>query len=77
MTGAELRRARLKLGTSQAKMAREIGIDQSILSRIEKCDRDNSLKRWEHILNAYGFAIIKLDEPKTTPDNWNDYTEQA
>lgn len=77
MTGASLKRARLKLGISQAEMAREIGINKSSLSRIEKSDRDNSLKRWERILNAYGFAIIKLDEPKTTPDNWNDYTEQA
>lgn len=76
MTGATLKRARLKLGASQAEMAREIGIDQSILSRIEKCDRDNSLKRWERILNAYGFAIVST-EPQTKPENWNDYTEQA
>lgn len=30
----------------------------------------------ERILKAYGFTIVSI-EPKTTPDNWNDYTEQA
>lgn len=76
MTGKELRRARIKLGINQAEMARGIGIGKSSLCRYERGERDETLKKLVRLLNAYGFAIIKLDEPKTTPDNWNDYTEQ-
>lgn len=76
MTGKELRRARIKLGINQAEMARGIGIGKSSLCRYERGERDETLKKLVRLLNAYGFVIIKLDEPKTTPDNWNDYTEQ-
>lgn len=76
MTGKDLRRARIKLGINQAEMARGIGIGKSSLCRYERGERDETLKKLVRLLNAYGFAIIKLDEPKTTPDNWNDYTEQ-
>ena len=76
MTGAELKRARLRKGISQAQISRETTITPANICRIEKGQRDEMLKRWQKILNTYGFAIVSI-EPNTTPDNWNDYTEQA
>lgn len=76
MTGAELRRARLKSKRSQTDIAKEAKLACATICRLEAGLRDNTIKRMEQILKAYGFTIVSI-EPKTTPDNWNDYTEQA
>lgn len=76
MTGQDLKRSRLKAGIVQQDMAKELKINASTLCRIENGQQDSSLRKWSKILNAYGFTIVSI-EPKTTPDNWNDYTEQA
>lgn len=76
MTGAELKRARLKSKRSQTDIAREAKLACATICRLEAGLRDNTIKRMERTLKAYGFTIVSI-EPKTTPDNWNDYTEQA
>lgn len=76
MTGAELRRARLKSKRSQTDIAREAKLACATICRLEAGLRDNTIKRMERTLKAYGFTIVSI-EPKTTPDNWNEYTEQA
>ena len=76
MTGAELKRARLKSKRSQTDIAKEAKLACATICRLEAGLRDNTIKRMERILKAYGFTIVSI-EPKTTPDNWNDYTEQA
>lgn len=75
MTGAELRRARLKLGKTQAQVARELKLTPDAICKYEAGTRDNTLKKIERLLNGYGFAIVST-EPKTEPEAWNDYTEQ-
>lgn len=76
MTGAELKRARLREGVTQAERARELKISPPVLCKIEKGKRDARLREFTRILEAYGFAIVST-EPQTKPENWNDYTEQA
>ena len=76
MTGAELKRARLKSKRSQTDIAKEAKLACATICRLEAGLRDNTIKRMERTLKAYGFTIVSI-EPKTTPDNWNDYTEQA
>lgn len=76
MTGAELRRARLKSKRSQTDIAKEAKLACATICRLEAGLRDNTIKRMERTLKAYGFTIVSI-EPKTTPDNWNEYTEQA
>ena len=76
MTGAELKRARLKSKRSQTDIAKEAKLACATICRLEAGLRDNTIKRMERTLKAYGFTIASI-EPKTTPDNWNDYTEQA
>ena len=75
MTGAELRRARLKLGISQRALAKEAGVSGADICRVEKGQRDELLKRWTNIFKTYGFVIVPLDGPEA-PDHWNEYTEQ-
>lgn len=73
MTGAELRRARLQIGKTQAQIAKENGIDKSRICRIEKGNADRMLKGFETILKAYGFTIVR-----TLPEReWNELEEQA
>ena len=76
MTGAELKRARLKSKRSQTDIAKEAKLACATICRLEAGLRDNTIKRMERTLKASGFTIVSI-EPKTTPDNWNDYTEQA
>lgn len=76
MTGVELKRARMRKGLLQKEIAEDAGIGPSEICRIENGERNKLLKRWTKILNAYGFAIAPI-EPKTAPDEWNEYTEQT
>lgn len=76
MTGAELKRARLKSKRSQTDIAKEAKLACATICRLEAGLRDNTIKRMERTLKAYGFTIVSI-EPKTTPDDWNEYTEQA
>lgn len=73
MTGAELRRARLQTGKSQAQLARESGIEKTRICRLEAGNADRMLKGYETILNAYGFTIVRALPDK----DWNSYEEQA
>lgn len=75
MTGHDLKRARLKTGITQKDMAKELKMDGPTLCRIENGKQDSPLRKWSRILNAYGFTIVPI-EGKTTPDEWNEYTEQ-
>ena len=75
MTGAELRRARLRLDISQQDMAKAAKTTAPDLCRIERGQRDKTLAKWTNILKAYGFVIAPLDGPEA-PDHWNEYTEQ-
>ena len=72
MTGAELRRVRLQSGRSQARLAKEGGLDKSRICRIEAGTSDRMLKGYEKILNAYGFTIVRAIPEK----DWADYEEQ-
>ena len=72
MTGAELKRARLQSGRSQAMLAKESGLDKSRICRIEAGTSDRMLKGYERILNAYGFTIVRAIQEK----DWADYEEQ-
>ena len=73
MTGAELRRARLQMGKTQARLAQESGIEKSRICRLEAGNADRMLKGYETILNAYGFTIVRALPEK----DWADYEEQA
>ena len=72
MTGAELRRVRLQSGRSQARLAKENGLDKARICRIEAGTSDRMLKGYERILNAYGFTIVRAIPQK----DWADYEEQ-
>lgn len=76
MTGAELKRARLRQGVAQRERAKELKLKDTTLNRIENEHNDKALRKWTRILEAYGYAIVST-EPQTKPENWNDYTEQA
>lgn len=73
MTGAELKRARLQTGKSQAQLARENGFEQARICRLEAGNSDRMLKGYERILNAYGFTIVRALPEK----DWNSFEEQA
>lgn len=72
MTGADLRRARLQTGKSQAQLARESGIEKTRLCRLETGTSDRMLKGYEAILKAYGYTIVRAIPEK----DWADYEEQ-
>ena len=72
MTGAELKRVRLQSGRSQARLAKDNGMDKSRICRIEAGTSDRMLKGYERILNAYGFTIVRAIPEK----DWADYEEQ-
>lgn len=76
MTGADLKRARLKQGITQRARAKELKLTVQAINRLENEKRDKALRKWTRILEVYGFAIVST-EPQTKPENWNDYTEQA
>lgn len=73
MTGAELKRARLQTGKSQAQLARESGFEKTRICRLEAGNSDRMLKGYERILNAYGFTIVRALPEK----DWNSFEEQA
>ena len=76
MTGADLKRARLKQGITQRARAKELKLTVQAINRLENEKRDKALRKWTRILEVYGFAIVST-EPQTQPESWNDYTEQA
>lgn len=73
MTGAELRRVRLRSGKSQARLAKESGLDKTRICRLEAGTSDRMLKGYEAILKAYGYTIVRAIPDK----DWADYEEQA
>lgn len=73
MTGAELRRVRLRSGKSQARLAKESGMDKTRICRLEAGTSDRMLKGYEAILKAYGYTIVRAIPDK----DWADYEEQA
>ncbi len=75
MTGAELKRARLKSKRTQTDIAKEAKMACATICRLEAGLRDNTIKRMERVLKAYGFVIAPLDGPES-PEAWNEYTEQ-
>ena len=52
-TGSELRRLRIRLGISQEELAHEIGVEQSLISKIE-LDRVKSIHTRLQISAALG-----------------------
>lgn len=73
MTGAELRRVRLRSGKSQARLAKESGMDKTRICRLKAGTSDRMLKGYEAILKAYGYTIVRAIPDK----DWADYEEQA
>lgn len=71
MTGAELRRARLQMGKTQAQLAKQNGLDKARICRLEAGNSDRMLEGYETILNAYGFTIVRALPDK----DWNSYEE--
>lgn len=72
MTGKELRRVRLQSGKSQARLAKESGMDKARICRLEAGTSDRMLKGYEAILKAYGYTIVRAIPEK----DWADYEEQ-
>ncbi len=65
--GLRLKAARKERRISQSKAAEGIGIDRSIVSKIETGRYTGSLKTYERYLASLGYVLtIKTEEPQQT-----------
>ena len=67
--GSRLRRLRKERGLTQAELARQIGIQQSDLSRMEKGEYRVSLDNLFKILGAFDLDLADFFEEKRSPSD--------
>ncbi len=63
--GARIRKLREESNLSQHQLAQYLGIDQSLLSRIEKNERQPSIEIIDKIANLFGCPVENLEAEAT------------
>ncbi|MGH9091119.1 MAG: helix-turn-helix domain-containing protein [Acidimicrobiales bacterium] len=67
-TGELLRRVRLGLGWTQARLGRASGVPQSVVSAYESGAREPSVAALRRLARSAGFDVVLVPAPQPAPD---------
>ena len=70
MNGERLREARRRAGLTQTELGRRVGLSQSMIGAIERCERSASPETGQAIADALGIVLDSLaDSGRHLPDS--------